>query len=729
MKKRVCPPAFHPAAFLALLILLLLSPWPARAGEAEQPAATVVAVRGEVRAVSVNGETRPLAVKSPVHNEDTIQTGKGGRIQILFTDNTIYSLGQNSEMKIIDYKWQPEEKSGVLKTKVKEGVFRVMGGAITKTSPQNFTTETPAATIGIRGSMYAGTVTPSSLSVIFQGGKGIAVTNPFGAVEISKPGHGTSVKLNSAPEPPRKLSEKDMAVFSTELPAEDEEGEQQPPAEGDEEKEVAPAADESAAAPATIETAAATAATETTVPVIELPPPNETAPAIDPASETTLVPADGISGYFGALTGVSTFPNGPTDPINDMLWMEINWHSGRVLGRLKSKDGSPSAFFIGKVGSNGLIEVDILGSNMTPPPPGTTFPGVITAISGSGSGVISGTGFDLFTFTGSGNTYDLKPDDQPRHAEWSIQGTAGKEIQEEDDGVSPRGTVSWKGFVVGVSEDMADVDSDRRLFMNSDQNDFAFIVDKDNGALNGALSAADVNGSNSRLITIDLGGSLPSAFVLEDNFAAVLGCVSGDCIYSGPATPAGLKQYGNFLISAAPEVNILGDYVTWGYWEIAYTDPASGAPYHTHVPGSRWIAGEPTPVDEVDNLTAASFTGHYAGMALASRVDPAAPRQVEDLRGTVDLSVDFGHIQDADAVRGVIDLGEIRFNVGSGAAGNASANGFSNTVSGVSGPTGTLPGSQFNGGFYGPGARNIAGNFHAPTGSGVSYTGIYGGTR
>lgn len=767
MKKRICLPADHLRSFFVQLLLLILLPLPAHAEEAGQAAATVVALRGNVQAVNANGELRDLAVKSPIHNEDTIKTGKGGRLQILFSDNTIYSLGQNSEMKIAEYKWQPQESNGTLKTQVKEGVFRVMGGAITKTSPQNFTTETPAATIGIRGSMYGGTVTSSSLAVIFQGGKGIEVTNSFGTVSISRPGHGTSVTMNSAPEPPRQLSEQDVAAFSNELTAADgenaeEDGEQAAGAEeeenageaADEDEQATDGAEDEAAAQPAEETAveeaagdepvvdepvdtlaiadipAVSAVTEVPVPVIELPPPNEFVPAIDSTPAAATVPVDGIASYSGTLTGTATNTDGSTGTIDDVLWMEINWHNGRVLGRMKGKEGGGPVFFIGKVSGNQIVEVRMFGTN-SEMPPGTTAtdPQVITAISGSGSGTLAGTIFDLFSFSGSGASYEVEPANQPRHDTWTVQGAAGMEPQDPADVVSPRGVKTWKGFVVGLSEDMAAIDESRRLFMSSSPGDFAFTVDKDNGTLNGKLSAVDVNGSNSRLIGINLGGALASAFVLEDNFAAELGCATGDCIYTGPATPTGMKKYGNYLLSAGPDDNVLSDYVTWGYWEIAYQDPATGAQYHTHGPGSRWIAGEPTPVSEVNDLTNTNFTGHYSGIALATKVDPAAAQQVSDLKGTVDITVDFGNIAAASAVQGVIDLGEIKLEVNSGPAGNASASGFSNLTNGVTGPAGILPNSKFNGAFYGPKAKAIAGNFHAPFSSGKSYTGIYGGIR
>ncbi len=66
-------------------------------------------------------------------------------------------------------------------------------GKIAKVAPQKFSTETLSATIGIRGSTYAGNVSGDSLTVVLEGGTGIEVTNEGGSVLITKVGYGTSV--------------------------------------------------------------------------------------------------------------------------------------------------------------------------------------------------------------------------------------------------------------------------------------------------------------------------------------------------------------------------------------------------------------------------------------------------------------------------------------------------------------------------------------------------------
>ncbi len=189
----------------ALAVTTLFVAAPCSASLQDEAVGSVVAVRGEVKASGPSQGERVLGMKSEVFQSDTIRTGAGGRLQLLFKDNTIVSLGADTVMEIANFAWNADKNSGSMKTRVEEGTFRVLGGLITKNSPQNFSTETPAATIGIRGSMYAGSYRNNHLRVAFLGGRGIYVANPYGQVEIDKPGFGTSVTPGSAPTPPEKM--------------------------------------------------------------------------------------------------------------------------------------------------------------------------------------------------------------------------------------------------------------------------------------------------------------------------------------------------------------------------------------------------------------------------------------------------------------------------------------------------------------------------------------------
>lgn len=172
--------------------------------EQQSPAGYISAVRGEVYAIGSQGVIRDLKVKDPVALDDFIVTEEKGRVKIVFQDNTIVTLGENSRIKLNDYSWSKSKNEGRFKVTVNEGLFRIIGGKITKTNPESFIARTPAASIGIRGSSYAGSVSGKGLSVFLLGGKGIDVGNNKGSVALLQPGMGTSVaNAETAPEAPR----------------------------------------------------------------------------------------------------------------------------------------------------------------------------------------------------------------------------------------------------------------------------------------------------------------------------------------------------------------------------------------------------------------------------------------------------------------------------------------------------------------------------------------------
>jgi hypothetical protein len=171
----------------------------------------IAAIRG--KAYSFNdGITKQLFIKSEIFLNDTIETAKNSRLQILFKDETIASLGPESKMTIKDFKW--DEKESNFNAEAKEGIFHIMGGKIVNTAPKNFKIKTPVASIGIRGSMFAFKVDKKNLDIVFLGGKGIDISTDFGRTSLIKPGFGTKIDADKKTiETPRKYSYKEIGSF------------------------------------------------------------------------------------------------------------------------------------------------------------------------------------------------------------------------------------------------------------------------------------------------------------------------------------------------------------------------------------------------------------------------------------------------------------------------------------------------------------------------------------
>lgn len=91
-----------------------------------------------------------------IEQKDTINSSKGSAAQLVFNDNTVISVGSNTVFKIEEYLFDtssPKARFGV-----QEGSFKTITGKIGKIAPDKFKVETRTATIGIRGTVFVGSV-------------------------------------------------------------------------------------------------------------------------------------------------------------------------------------------------------------------------------------------------------------------------------------------------------------------------------------------------------------------------------------------------------------------------------------------------------------------------------------------------------------------------------------------------------------------------------------------
>ena len=422
------------------------------------------------------------------------------------------------------------------------------------------------------------------------------------------------------------------------------------------------------------------------------------------------LPSNGVEAYSGHVLAAFT-EAGNIDADTSVLDMEVNWYNEKVLGRIHGTDSK--IFFIGKVSGNALSNVQFFGDGKAGATP--------TAADGTVDfGKFYGSQHQGFGMTASGDTYDVY--NQASENTWSAVG-AGFRVYENplDDPVAPTGAATlWEGFTTGLAEDMDDPPTNRRLYLSSVPSDLQFSVDKDAGTLSGTLSASDVFPSGYLIVNMVVGDTNGSAFVLNDNFGAGLGDGGGTVITDG-TDDIGLRTYGNYMVSMPPDSQF-SEYVTWGYWEAAYLDPATPAKkYHIHQPGSLWIAGERTPVGYIQNhITNNTFVGTYQGPAHG--IEISAGGVVSELtNGSTNLTIDFSQAAVADEISGTIGFDQASFT----AAGlTATSGGFTANFTDANVNTSTV-----NGAYFGPNAEAIGGNFHTDLATGERYMGVFGGNK
>lgn len=92
---------------------------------------------------------RILRVGTDVQANEVITTRENDRAQLLFLDGSALTVGPNAQLMIDKFVYDPATQKGELAINATKGVFRLIGGKISKNNA--ITVTTPSATMGIRG--------------------------------------------------------------------------------------------------------------------------------------------------------------------------------------------------------------------------------------------------------------------------------------------------------------------------------------------------------------------------------------------------------------------------------------------------------------------------------------------------------------------------------------------------------------------------------------------------
>lgn len=86
---------------------------------------------------------------------DILRTGKDSSLGVLLRDNTSLSLGENSEVTVDEFLFDPANGKLALLATFSKGTAAVLTGKIAQLDPGAAKFQTPLATIGIRGTRFA----------------------------------------------------------------------------------------------------------------------------------------------------------------------------------------------------------------------------------------------------------------------------------------------------------------------------------------------------------------------------------------------------------------------------------------------------------------------------------------------------------------------------------------------------------------------------------------------
>lgn len=139
--------------YLSSIIAAVLVSWATLAAATDGSAGRVKTINGS--ASIVRGQSSlPAIVNEEIFQGDTLRTGPDGSLGVILKDDSMLSLGPNSEVVVDQFLFTPAEGKLALVTRMVKGTAVFLSGVIAKLSPQSVRIETPNATIGVRGTKF-----------------------------------------------------------------------------------------------------------------------------------------------------------------------------------------------------------------------------------------------------------------------------------------------------------------------------------------------------------------------------------------------------------------------------------------------------------------------------------------------------------------------------------------------------------------------------------------------
>lgn len=141
---------------------------------------------------------RVLHVGVDVKANELITTGASDRAHLVFLDGSALSVGPEARLVIDSFVYDANHKLGQLSLSATRGVFRFVGGSISKTKAVTITT--PSSAVTIRGGIMMLAVEAAETKAVFLYGQAMTVTGHGKTQVVTRPGWGVRTIGGSPPE-------------------------------------------------------------------------------------------------------------------------------------------------------------------------------------------------------------------------------------------------------------------------------------------------------------------------------------------------------------------------------------------------------------------------------------------------------------------------------------------------------------------------------------------------
>jgi len=175
-----------------------------------QEVGTVASIEGQAE-IGRGGTWQPAAIGAAIHTGDELRTGSPGRLRIVFQDDSVVTVSDDSHLVIDQQVFDPNR--GVARSLIEllRGKVRSLVGEYYHTVGNQYEVKTPTAVCGVRGTEFVTSydaVTETTDVVGISGHVEVhSILDPTGPGVLITAHEATTVHRGSMPAPPRRVEE------------------------------------------------------------------------------------------------------------------------------------------------------------------------------------------------------------------------------------------------------------------------------------------------------------------------------------------------------------------------------------------------------------------------------------------------------------------------------------------------------------------------------------------
>ena len=153
-----------------------------QANAAPEAAATLKSLRGTA-VIERAGKALSAKAGDALYEQDRLKTGPESYLGLGFTDQSLLSVGPNSDVNLAKYRFDRTTHQGEQQLGIKSGSLSAISGKIAKASPEQVRFNTGTVTLGVRGTEFlidVGYVAPCAPRHFLKDGLGASVMSGSG---------------------------------------------------------------------------------------------------------------------------------------------------------------------------------------------------------------------------------------------------------------------------------------------------------------------------------------------------------------------------------------------------------------------------------------------------------------------------------------------------------------------------------------------------------------------